>query len=587
VIVVPIPQHVIDQIRDRSDVVEVVGQYVDLKRAGTNYKGLCPFHQERTPSFVVSPDRQIYHCFGCGKGGNVFQFLIEMDGVSFPEAVRELGKRAGIEVESRAEDDARSENDALYQANAFAGRFYHDALVKTAAGDRARRYLEGRGIPRESWRRFGLGYAPAGGEALADAALANRLARDVLIKLKLVSTRDGGRGHYDYFRDRVIFPIIQPGSRVVGFGGRTLGDGEPKYLNSAESPLFQKRRMFYGLDRAREPIRASRFAYVVEGYTDLIRFHLLGVENTVATCGTALTRDHAARVRRLTRRVVLVPDGDTAGANAALVSGALLMAEGVEVGVILLPTGLDPDSAGKSLPNNELKDLLGRSMEYFGYLDYTMQHRNPTAREREEIIRRIVGAISSADDPLRADVLIGELARAVGVDPAGLRRLLRPTGGSADGERRAGLEAGKSQSGARRIALERLVLRLVMEGTPSALDALDSLDVEDFSDEANRKFYKLLDSMRDAHIDLRGRDFQRRAEEAGLAGFAAEISLVSVPPGNIDTLLKDHMRELKKRRIEDELDQLRERLLNLPSESEETIAVAEYFKRLRQALEEL
>jgi DNA primase len=583
----PIPQHIIDQIRDRSDVVEVVGQYVDLKRTGTNYKGLCPFHKERTPSFAVSPDRQIYHCFGCGKGGNVFNFLMEMDGVSFPEAVRELGRRAGIEVETRPEDDARSENEALFHANAFAGRFYHDALAKSAGGDRARRYLEGRGIPREVWRRFGLGWAPGTGEALAEAALAHGISRDAVLKLKLVMPREGGRGYYDYFRDRVMFPIIQPGARVVGFGGRALGDAEPKYLNSAESSLFQKRRTFYGVDRARDPIRAARFAYIVEGYTDLIRLHLCGVENTLATCGTALTREHAARVRRLTRRVVLVPDGDAAGENAALTSGALLMAEGVEVGVVSLPPGTDPDSAGKSLAQKEFKELLGRSLEYFAYLDYTIQHRNPTAREREELIRRIVGAISSADDPLRADVLVGELARVVGVEPVGLRRLLRPAGGSADGDRRAGSDAGTSRSGALRAALERLVLRLVMEGTPSALDALDSLDVEDFSDEANRKLYKLLDSMREAHIDLRGRDFQRRAEETGLAGFANEISLVSVPPGNIDTLLKDHLRELKKRRIEDELDQLRERLLNVPAESEESIAIAEYFKRLRQALEEL
>jgi DNA primase len=583
----PIPKHVIEQVRDRSDVVEIVGAYVDLKRAGTNYKGLCPFHKERTPSFVVSPDRQTFHCFGCGKGGNVFQFLMEMDGVSFPEAVRELGRRAGIEVESRPDEDARSENEALYQANSFAGRFYHDALVKTAAGDRARRYLEGRGIPRESWRRFGLGYAPATGQALAEAALAHNVSRDVVVKLKLVMPREGGRGYFDYFRDRLMFPIIQPESRVVGFGGRILGDGEPKYLNSAESPLFQKRRMFYGLDRARTPIRAARFAYLVEGYTDLIRLHLCGVENSLATCGTALTRDHAARIRRLTRRVVLVPDGDPAGASAALISGALLMAEGVEVGVVSLPTGTDPDSAGKSMAEKEFKEVLGRHVEYFAYLDYTIQHRNPTAREREEMIRRIVGAISSADDPLRADVLVGELARVVGVEPAGLRRLLRPAGGSADGDRRAGSDAGTSRSGAKRAALERLVLRLVMEGTPSALDALDSLDVEDFSDEANRKLYKLLDSMRDAHIDLRGRDFQRRAEETGLAGFANEISLVSVPPGNIDTLLKDHLRELKKLRIEDELGQLRERQRNLPPDSEESIAIAEYFKRLRQAQEEL
>ncbi len=583
----PIPQHIIEQVRDRSDVVEVVGAYVDLKRAGTNYKGLCPFHKERTPSFVVSPDRQTYHCFGCGKGGNVFSFLMEMDGVSFPEAVRELGKRAGIDVESRPGEDARSENEALFQANTFAGHFYHDSLVKTAAGDKARKYLEGRGIPREVWRRFGLGYAPANGEALAQAAMSHRIPRDVLLKLKLVMARDGGRGYYDYFRDRLMFPIVQPQARVVGFGGRILGNGEPKYLNSAESLLFQKRRMFYGLDRAHTPIRASRFAYLVEGYTDLIRLHLAGVENTLATCGTALTRDHAARVRRLTRRVVLLPDGDEAGANAALISGALLMAEGVEVGVVSLPPGLDPDSAGKTMKTNEFAEILGRHMEYFEYLDYTMQHRNPSAREREDMIRRIVGAISSADDPLRGDVLVGELARVVGVDPAGLRRLLRPAGTMADGGRRAGSDAGTSRSGEKRRALERLVLRLVMEGTPSALDSIDSLDIEDFSDEANRKLYKLLDSMREAHIDLRGRDFQRRAEEIGLAGFANEISLVSVPPGNIDTLLKDHLRELKKRRIEDELDQLRERLLNVPAESEESISIAEYFKSLKQALEEL
>ena len=583
----PIPQHIIEQVRDRSDVVEVVGAYVDLKRAGTNYKGLCPFHKERTPSFIVSPDRQTYHCFGCGKGGNVFSFLMEMDGVSFPEAVRELGKRAGIDVESRPDEDARSENDALFQANTFAGHFYHDSLVKTAAGDKARKYLDGRGIPREVWRRFGLGYAPASGEALAQAAMSHRIPRDVLMKLKLVMARDGGRGYYDYFRDRLMFPIVQPQARVVGFGGRILGNGEPKYLNSAESLLFQKRRMFYGLDRAHTPIRTSRFAYLVEGYTDLIRLHLAGVENTLATCGTALTRDHAARVRRLTRRVVLLPDGDEAGANAALISGALLMAEGVEVGVVSLPPGLDPDSAGKTMKPNEFTEILGRHMEYFEYLDYTMQHRNPTAREREDMIRRIVGAISSADDPLRGDVLVGELARVVGVDPAGLRRLLRPAGTTADGGRRAGSDAGTSRSGEKRRALERLVLRLVMEGTPSALDSLDSLDIEDFQDEPNRKLYKLLDSMREAHIDLRGRDFQRRAEEIGLAGFSNEISLVSVPPGNIDTLLKDHLRELKKRRIEDELDQLRERLLNVPAESEESISIAEYFKSLKQALEEL
>jgi hypothetical protein len=200
------------------------------------------------------------------------------------------------------------------------------------------------------------------------------------------------------------------------------------------------------------------------------------------------------------------------------------------------------------------------------------------------MIRRVVGAIGQSDDPLRADVLLGELARVVGVDVGGLRRLVRPGGGSGGPAAPSAEEARRSAS---RRSLERLVLRLVLEGTPGSLEALESLDVEEFSDEANRKFYKLLDSAREAHIDLRGRDFQRRAEENGLEGFAAEISLVSVPPGNVDTLLKDAVRRLKKLRITDELALLRERLLNLPADSEESVAVAEYYQRLRQALAEL
>ncbi|HEX5133075.1 MAG TPA: DNA primase [Candidatus Krumholzibacteria bacterium] len=583
----PIPEHIIDQVRDRSDVVEIVGQYVDLKRAGTNYKGLCPFHQERTPSFIVSPERQTYHCFGCGKGGNVFRFLMEMDGVTFPEAVRELAERAGVEMQTVTLDDDRSENDALFAANTFAARFYHTTLVKSPAAERARGYLLGRDIPRDAWTWFGLGFAPGSGEALVQSARRQRVPLEVLLKLRLIAARDGRQGHYDYFRDRVMFPIVQPGGRVVGFGARTLGDAEPKYLNSAESPLFLKRRTFYGLDRARDPIRRERAAVIVEGYTDLIRLHLVGIQHTIATCGTALTRDHAAQVRRLTRRVILMPDGDAAGETAAMISGALLMAEGVEVGVVRLPSGSDPDLAGKTLPKEELEELVRVPLEYFEYLDYTIQRRQPTAREREELIRRIVSAIAQADDPLRGDVLVGELARVVGVEPSGLRRLLRPSGGPAVEKKQTGGAAGSRKAGSARISLERLVLRLVLEGTPSALDALDSLDSEDFSDEANRQFYKLLDSTREAHIDLRGRDFQRRAEETGQEDFATEISLVSVPPGNVDTLLRDHIRDLKRRRIQDELDQLRETQGNLPAGSEETIALGELIRRLEQAKQEL
>jgi DNA primase len=580
-----IPQHVIEQVRDRTDVVEIVGQYVDLKRAGTTYKGLCPFHQERTPSFIVSPERQTFHCFGCGKGGNVFTFLMEMDGVTFPEAVRALADKVGIQIEdTRRADEDHSEQDALFRTNTFAARFYYHQLMKSPAADKARRYLEGRGIPREAWTHFGLGFAPSAGDSLYAHARQHKAPLELLTKLQLVKRRENGDGYYDYFRDRVVFPIIAPGSRVVAFGARAFGDAQPKYLNSTESLIYQKRRALYGLDRAHEAIRKERHAVVVEGYTDLIRLHLSGVTQTIATCGTAMTRDHAARVRRLTRRVLLVPDGDGAGETAAMVSGGLLMAEGVEVGVVPLPQGQDPDSAASSMSPEDFQKLLGRPLEYFAFLDYTIKQRNPGAREREELIRRVLSVFAQTDDPLRADVLIGELAKVFGrnkedvLEMAGQPKLLargtepvRPT---------------PRQTSAR-TELERLVLRLILEGTPAALEALESLDVEEFSAEANRKFYKVLDEAREANVDLRGRDFQRRAEERGLEGYLAEIGSISVPPGNVDTLLKDYVASLKKHRIEDEIAQFKDRQDTVPPDSEEAVAIAAHIQRLQQAKAEL
>jgi DNA primase len=371
----------------------------------------------------------------------------------------------------------------------------------------------------------------------------------------------------------------------VAFGARTFGDAQPKYLNSTESLIYQKRRAIYGLDRAHEAIRKARHAVVVEGYTDLIRLHLSGVTQTIATCGTALTRDHAARIRRLTRRVLLVPDGDPAGETAAMVSGGLLMAEGVEVGVVPLPTGQDPDSAARSMSPQDFEKLLGRPLEYFAFLDYTIEQRNPGAREREELIRRVLSVFAQTDDPLRADVLIGELAKVFGrnkadvLEMAGQPKLLAT--GATEPVR------ARPRESSTRTELERLVLRLIMDGTPAAILALESLDVEEFSAEANRKFYKVLDSAREANVDLRGRDFLRRAEEVGLEGYLAEINAISVPPGNVDTLLNDTVRKLKKLRIGDEIAQFSEKQQAVPPDSEEAVAIAAHIQRLQQAKAEL
>lgn len=595
-----IPQETIDNIRDRTDIAEIVSQYVELRRTGSNFKGLCPFHQEKTPSFVVSPDKQIYHCFGCGQGGNVFNFLMEIDGVSFPEAVRILGRKCGIEVEYRqiSEED-RSKNEARYRANLFAARFYHQKLVSGNAGARARAYLTDRGIPEEAWATYRLGYAPDAWDQLWAAARREGIRQDDLVELKLIVKSDKGKGYYDYFRNRIMFPIQSLSGRVIGFGARAIGDAEPKYLNSAESPIFAKRRTFYGVNRARDAIRTKRGAVVVEGYTDLISLHRAGVENAVAACGTALTPDHATVLRRMTQTASIVPDGDEAGVNAAVSAGAVMLSAGLDVRVAKLEPGSDPDTAVRRLGAEQFARLIENAVDYFVFVEDIIKERQPTLREREALIERVLAGLSHLDDRLRFDTITGELAQVFKVDPEGVRaRLTRraaagsasraPEFGASHGRWASDRKRGDGRSGGRaRVPLERLALRLIFEGTPAALGAIDTLDAEDFTDAELTKLYKLLDLARESHIDIRSREFHQKAEEAGLEGLAAEIALIPLPPGNLEILLKDTIRRIKELNIRDELSELRKKLHELPPESEEAVAVAEYFYKLKQALVEL
>jgi DNA primase len=468
----------------------------------------------------------------------------------------------------------------MYQANTFAARFYHRELTDSRKAGKARKYLDGRGIPPQAWRRFGLGFAPDSWVRLWKAARKEGIEEEVLTGLRLIASTSKSKGYYDYFRNRIMFPIVMPGGRVIAFGARAMEDAEPKYINSAESPIFYKRRTFYGLDRARDAIRNKRQAILVEGYTDAISLHLAGFEHTLATCGTALTADHATALRRLTQKAILLPDADPAGETAALTSGAILLAAGLEVSVASLEKGEDPDTAVRRRGAEGFGELVGRAMDYFEYLNYIVGNRSMTPRDREALIRRILGAISHLEDRLRYDVITGELARIFGVEPDTLR------GGRKSGTGQVS-EPPRREADSGRVTLEKLALRLVLEGTPMALEALDSLDAEDFCDESTRELYNLLDSARETRIDIRSREFQHQAEEAGLAGLAAEIALIPLPPGNVEALLKDTIRRIKKLKIHDELSALREKLMQLPSDSEEAVAVAEYYHRLKQALAEL
>jgi len=331
-----------EAIRDRIDLVELVSDYVRLERAGRNFKGLCPFHTEKTPSFHVSPALNRFHCFGCGASGDAFEFLMRIEGLSFREAMRRLAERAGIELrEETLPQESPDERDRLRRLVYAANFFYRQCLRRAP---HAQHYLAQRGLTPETIEAFELGYAPDGWDHLLRFLQRHNFSLEDAERAGLLKARDDGSGYYDRFRNRITFPIHDASGRVVAFGARTMGDEEPKYLNSPETPLFEKRNTLYGWHLARGAILRQKAALIVEGYLDLIMLHQYGFTHSVATLGTAFTDEHAARLKRLAERVYLMFDSDAAGVRAALRAGEALAQAGIPTLVVRLPEGDDPDS---------------------------------------------------------------------------------------------------------------------------------------------------------------------------------------------------------------------------------------------------
>lgn len=391
-----ISDDIINQIRDRVDIAEVVGHHVSLTRAGQNLKGLCPFHQEKSPSFTVSSSRQIFHCFGCGAGGNVFTFLTRITGGSFPEVVRDLGRKVGIEVQESAGQSGPlvAQTARVESLNQAAVGWFRQNLNDSKLGEEARAYLVGRGMTDATLERFAVGFAPNEWDGLGKALSKQGFTAAELAMAGLTVAREqGATGFYDRFRGRVMFPITDLRKRVVGFGGRILGEGTPKYLNSPDTLLFKKGHTLYALDLAREAVARLKTVIVVEGYFDAVALHQAGLTHTVATLGTALTSDHIHVLRRFASKVVLLFDPDAAGVRAALRGLDLFVNSGLGVKVVSLPAGDDPDTYVRK----EGPEAFTRLEEQApSLLDFALEHSLKTAESTT-----IEGRIRSVDDVLR------------------------------------------------------------------------------------------------------------------------------------------------------------------------------------------
>jgi DNA primase len=418
-----------DRVKQQADIVRVIGEYVRLKKSGQNFSGLCPFHQEKTPSFSVSPVKQMYYCFGCGKGGDVFQFVMELEKSPFPEAVRTVAEKCGIAIPKPRErsPEERRENQqrtSLVDMHREASTFFSKHLLQSAEGKAALGYLEDRGLDRESISRFGIGFAPSGGDALSRALKQKFSEKDIEVS-GLVGRDQSGR-FYDRFRRRIMFPISNEAGKVIAFGGRAMGDDMPKYMNSPETPIYSKSNTLYHLDRAKEALRHSDFAVLVEGYMDAIAVARAGIGNVVASCGTSLAEPQIKLLSRFTQRIVVNYDPDTAGQAATERSLSLLLEKEFDVRVLALPGGADPDRFIKEQGVEAYAKLLTNSPPYLDYLiGRARQMDRSTAQGKVAALNFLMPYVQRLPNRLLRSEWATRIASELRVDEPVLREALR------------------------------------------------------------------------------------------------------------------------------------------------------------------
>lgn len=489
-------EELIQRVRQESDILEWVSRYVSLKKAGQNWVGLCPFHSEKTPSFTVSPGKQVYHCFGCGEGGDTIGFLMKIDGATFPQAIKLLAERLGIPVlpqrsgEPSKADQAREE---LYRIHRDAADHYHEILLKSPEAQRARDYLRERGISNRTIEEFSLGYAPPGWNGLQQVLIKKGWSDGSIETAGLIIAKDQPepvrRHYYDRFRNRVIFPIFDLQKRVIGFGGRVMDDGLPKYLNSPETPIFSKGHHLYALEKAREAVGKSGYLVVVEGYFDAIAAHQAGIHAVAATLGTALTSNHLQRIHRFVQTVKLIFDPDDAGIRAALRTLDLIIPSSVSGEVVLLPAGEDPDSFIKGRGAEAFIELLSRSTTL---LDFAIQQglSDPATKTIEgklKIVDRILPVIRKVTRPVERSYYLKHLAESLGLEERELVREMAQLGNAG-----AAVSSSPSPSPLSRLPKEEQIpLHLLVHHRVTTHTLLQQIEPEHFTDGRLRKIFNL------------------------------------------------------------------------------------------------
>ncbi len=559
----------VSEIRDRASILEVVSDYVTLKKTGRNHKGLCPFHSEKTPSFMVNEEKQIFHCFGCGEGGDVFTFLMKAGHFSFPQAVEELARRYGVSLPTRelstSQKKEMAKRENLFEINRVASEYFYDLLTRRREGEEGRRYLSQRGISQEVVTAHGLGYSTDRWDGLVEHLREKKASLDLAHELGLIFPKRR-EGWYDAFRGRVLFPIFDLHQRIVGFGGRKIKEGEPKYLNSPESSIYHKGEVLYGLQVARPYATEKDCVIVVEGYFDLLTLHQYGWKHSVATLGTALTPQHIRTLKRYTRNVIALFDSDQAGVQAALRSLPLFLEEEVAGKTVVLPKGEDPDGF---LRKGNLGDFTKRVEHAVPLIDFFFERLMKTydvksIEGKVRVAKEGLALLGKIPDRIRRDFYARALAERLDVKESFLYEMLPSKGPS--GERK---ESRESFPEGTLPKSEEMVVRLMIH-RPEVIPTVSEEGVlEEFESPVLKKIARGLEDLyqRKGRLDLP--EALAGAEEdlkKWLYDFAFQESGLE---GNREKILKDCIQKIRQERIKREKGELQKRIKEADKQQED------------------
>lgn len=537
-------ESVIGEIKRRLSILNLVETYLSLKRSGKSYVGLCPFHDDKNPSLHVNEEKGVFHCFACGAGGDIFGFIMRYNNLTFPEAVKELARRADIKLEKSpitTTTKNRSKRDISFKINDFVCSFYHKLLL---GSKEALEYLVGRGITLETIKEFQLGYAPDEWDTLAKFLTAKNIPLSGAEKLGLVIKRNSKDSHYDRFRNRIIFPIKDIDGRVVGLGGRTIGGEEPKYMNSPESEIYHKKDVLFGLDKSRDYIRKYNKALVVEGYMDFLTIYFTGMKNVVATLGTSLTRDHAILLKRYTDKVVVVFDGDEAGIKASLRVLQVFLEEGISPLVVVLPKGDDPASFISAGRQGEFQRLVEGATPLLDiFLEKNIRDFHDGKVTRSRAVQDVADVLKKIKDSIEKSHYIKKTGESFGVRENELLSLMKYS-------EKLEKESFKTKKAAD--TQERLILKIVLK-FPKYLDYLREENLMDFISESDIKTVLeelVLNGFDDvSSILIRFNSGSIQEIISGVVFFSEDV------PDEVTAwrMLRDCIRTFKLRRLEDSL----------------------------------